>query len=114
MANNNQIYNAAFNGASGGGINRWISSTDPNSYTSFYTSIAAFATAIDALIPAATIAAAQEDLMRNLCEGVFTNRSPVGANYTNIAAAIVAAWQKGILNLQPSGGGGGSLCRRAR
>lgn len=107
MANNNQIFNAAFNGASGGGANRWISSTDSNSYATFFNSVNAFATAVDALIPAGVITAGQEDLMRSLCEGVVTGRAPQGTHYNEIAAAIVAAWTKGILSLQPSGGGGG-------
>ncbi len=107
MANNNQIFNAAFNGASGGGANRWISSSDPNSYAAFYTSVNAFATAVDALIAPGVITAGQEDLMRSLCEGVITGRAPSGTHYNEVAAAIVAAWTKGIVSLQPSGGGGG-------
>lgn len=105
--NNAQIFNAAFNGASGGGANRWLSSSDPNSYNTFFASVAVFANAVDTLIPAGVISSGQADLMRTLCEGVLTGRAPQGSNYTAIAANIVAAWTKGITSLQPSGGAGG-------
>lgn len=104
--NNDQIYNAAVIGASGGGINRWLDPKNTSAYTPFYASVIALATAIDALIAPTTISSCQASLMLSLCEGVLTDRYPQNGEYTQIAQAIVTAWANGITTLRPCAGGG--------
>lgn len=96
MANNNNIYNAALLGASGGVASRWLTRTNPALYNNVAAQIVILATAVDALIPANPLLTAQQvELMQNICQQVVSSRwLRVGFNPTNIAASIVALWTR--------------------
>lgn len=97
MANNNALYNAAFSGALGGTLQRWITNTDAQSYTPMIAACIAFATAVDAAIPVIEGGASDASAasIQSICNGVTANRMLTSSNpvdYTELATAIAAAF----------------------
>ena len=105
MANNQDLYNAAVAGIAGGCSERWITNTSPASYEGFRNAVDALANAIDALIPAAGgVGNDKARVMQSLCQGVMANRlitSSDPADYSDIAAAIVACYTEIITIITP-------------
>lgn len=95
--NNNGIFNAALQGASGGTQqSRWLSNSDPTSYSALRDQCVIFATAVDAAIaPDATLTQPAFDLMQAICAAVVANKFLTGQTSGNLslaAAAIAAYW----------------------
>jgi hypothetical protein len=111
--NNPFLFNAAMAGVSGGANERWITDTDPMSYTPQVTAYVAFATAVDAAIPAGVITTQMALLLQSIVQGVVADRSITESAdyYQSIAAAIAALYSEALNSLDPAGGppSGGSV-----
>ena len=108
MANNNAIYNAVLSGAGGATQERWIFSTNSNSYDSFSALVTAVAVAVDSKIAPTTIDTGQRNLMQAIVQGIFSGRYPQSSSYENIANAIVALYTSLSADLQSESSGGGT------
>src|SRR5260221_7318026 len=106
------IFNAALAGAMGG-PERWIESGVAGDYALQSAAAAAFAAAVDAVVPAPVgneVASAR--LLESICQGFWAERFPLSvfsADYSAAAAAIAAEYAEALLQLEAeaSGGGGG-------
>lgn len=94
MANNNIIFNAVIQGATGGIHERWITSTVASSYTDIRGQIVLLANTVDQLLTTdPTISLNDGALMQSIAQGVFAERYLNGGeSLTSIAQAIVALW----------------------
>jgi hypothetical protein len=108
MANNDSIFNAVLSGAAGAFQERWISSDDSASYSSFTTSVVLIAEAVDSEIPSGSIDLGERCLMQAIAQGVFAGRFPSGDNFSDIATSIVALYDSLSAELLPEASGGGS------
>lgn len=108
--NNIEIYNAAVSGAAGGLNERWLASSNSADYAALGLQINAFATLVDAAVPAGSISSAEAKLMQSLCEGVTSGRY-FGTNQTNdnvgiaLSLAAVFAALRTYIQPEPSPGG---------
>lgn len=107
--NNNIVFNSALAGCSGGVQNgRWLTNSDPASYTTIQAQIVAFATAVDAAITTdPTINDADGEVIEAICfamasEKFLQNQSP--SNLAIVALAVSAYWTKMRAALQPVSG----------
>lgn len=96
MANNDLIFNAAIQGATGGAAQRWLTKQAEADYDDLSAQIVVFATAVDAEIAAdPTITQGDADLMALICNGVMAERWPAAftsLNLVNVALAVKAMW----------------------
>ncbi len=110
MANNVQLYNAAFSSFLGGAMQSQNGSIVSADYASIVAHATAFATQVDSLIVtdaaiATPLVAAGErkvHLLEQLCAGVQAGRSPnssTAADYANVALQIFAAYTRGVTGL---------------
>jgi hypothetical protein len=112
MANNVQIFNGALAGfLNGAEQSRNITSATSADYASTVNAAVAFATQVDAGIPAdgaivtpvTAAAAGKVGLITNICAGVIGGRFPTSAvagDYATLAAACVALYTRGVTGLQ--------------
>lgn len=94
MANNNIIFNAVVQGATGGIHERWITSALSSSYNAIRGQIVLLANTVDQLITTdPTMTLNDGLLMQSIAQGVFAERYLNGGeSLTAIAQAIVALW----------------------
>lgn len=105
MPNNQDLYNGAVAGISGGIQERWIVNSSSDSYNSVRQAIVALATAIDGLIPdVGGVGNDKTRVMQSLCQGIMANRyitSVASSDYAAIAQAIVAYYTEIITAITP-------------
>ncbi len=105
MANNNGIFNSALQGGTSVIASRWQYRTTSAAYAIQAARVVAFATQVDADIPAdPTLSQADFDLMEAICSSWWDNRSSkvaVAGNYEPMASAIVAIWTQMRGNMLP-------------
>ena len=96
--NNVVLYNAVIAGVLGGSESRrWLISTVSADYASAAAVAAAVALQVDSLIPAGNPTDAQANVMVQLVQAVFADRTPTSvtpSQYLSIASAIVAAFNQ--------------------
>lgn len=104
MANNPILYNAAVAGASSAITgSRWVTSSSQASYSAVANAISAFATALDAAIPAASPGQPEADLLESICSAFWSGRVPTGtssSDYTGAASALAAVYAELSTKLQ--------------
>ncbi len=94
MANNNIIFNAVIQGATGGIHERWITSTVASSYSDIRGQIVLLANAVDQIIQTDPAITPNDGLlMQSIAQGVFAERYLNGGeSLTAIAQAMAALW----------------------
>lgn len=111
MANNNTLYNAAYDGALTGLASRWVAEEmlGQASTTRGIAAAMAFAIMLDSLIPAGSYNSEQSKLLTSLCESVWSGRMPlsdVPAQYENVAITVKGLFEASIANLLPGNDAG--------
>jgi len=89
MANNGILFNAAFSGALGAiNASRSIASASGAAYTGAVASANAFATLLDAAIPAANYTQQEADLLQSICVQLFAQKGGASTDSVLLAAVI--------------------------
>jgi len=112
MANNNALFNAAIAGIGGAIEQRWITGSSPINYVRYQAALDAFATAVDAAIPAGSPSTSDAELLQSICMGILANRDIVSVlttDYNTIAVSIAALYTELQSLLLPVGGAGAVL-----
>lgn len=86
--NNAILFDAAVTAIGSIISSRWLTSTTPSDYAQYQATMAAFAAAVDAQIPAGSPTQQEAELLRSICEGMLCGRA-ISSDSSFIDTAVV-------------------------